>query len=47
VLYTFSTLIACTILLIGLDILSEINGVEKQTLGLLNERELIIEQLTS
>ncbi|MDP6640914.1 MAG: hypothetical protein QF381_00520 [Nitrososphaerales archaeon] len=47
VFYTFSTLIACTILLIGLDILSEINSVKKQTSDLLNKRELIIEQLTS
>jgi hypothetical protein len=45
-LYTFSTLIACTILLIGLDILSEINNVKKQPPEILNERELIIVQLT-
>jgi len=45
-LYTFSTLIACTILLIGLDILSGINNAKKQLPELLNERELIIVQLT-
>ena len=45
-LYTFSTLIACTILLIGSDIVLEINNVKKQTPDLLNERELIIEQIT-
>ena len=46
VLYTFSTLIAWTILLIGSDIVLEINNVKKQTPDLLNERELIIEQIT-
>tara|TARA_B100000315_G_C14275028_1_gene450415 strand:- start:184 stop:564 length:381 start_codon:yes stop_codon:yes gene_type:complete len=45
-LYTVSTLIACSILLIGSDILSEINIVKKQTVDLLNEGDIVIEQLT-
>ncbi len=45
-LYTFSTLIACSILLVGSDILSEINSMKKQTQDILNERDLVIEQFT-
>lgn len=44
-LYTVSTLIACSILLVGSDILSEINVVKRQTVDLINEKDLVIEQL--